>query len=164
MIQFLLSAVPVAIVWVAITGKTSLDSLGLGYIIGLFVIWLMERMDIRFTGVKSVDRIVALVTYVVTILWTSFVSSLHVARMVLRPKIELKTGVIRLNTGDLSESQMLTALSAHGINMTPGEMVIEIADGGDLYVHCIDLEESRPVIEQQQAKRLKLLRRIVGEK
>lgn len=164
MIQFLLSAVPVAVVWVAVTGKTSLDSLGLGYIIGLFVIWLMERMDIRFTGVKSIDRIVALVTYVVTILWTSFVSSLHVARMVLRPKIELKTGVIRLNTGDLSESQMLTALSAHGINMTPGEMVIEIADGGDLYVHCIDLEESRPVIEQQQAKRLKLLRRIVGEK
>lgn len=164
MIQFLLSAIPIAIVWVAVTGKTSLDSFGLGYVIGLGVIWLMERMDIRFTGVKSLDRIVALLTYVVTILWTSFVSSLHVARMVLRPKIELKTGVIRLNTGDLSESQMLTALSAHGINMTPGEMVIEIADGGDLYVHCLDLEESRPVIEQQQAKRLKLLRRIVGEK
>lgn len=164
MIQFLLSAIPIAIVWVAITGKTSLDSIGLGYIIGLFVIWLMERMDIRFTGVKSIDRVVALVIYVLTILWTSFVSSVHVARMVLRPKIELKTGVIRLNTGDLSESQMLTALSAHGINMTPGEMVIEIADGGDLYVHCIDLEESRPVIEQEQEKRLKLLRRIVGEK
>lgn len=164
MIQFLLSAIPIAIVWVAVTGKTSLDSFGLGYVIGLGVIWLMERMDIRFTGVKSLDRIVALLTYVVTILWTSFVSSLHVARMVLRPKIELKTGVVRLNTGDLSESQILTALSAHGINMTPGEMVIEIADGGDLYIHCIDLEESRPVIEQQQAKRLKLLRRIVGEK
>lgn len=164
MIQFLLSAVPVAIVWVAITGKTSLDSLGLGYVIGLFVIWLMARMDIRFTGVKSFDRIVALATYVATILWTSLVSSLHVARLVLRPKIELKTGVVRLNTGDLSESQLLTALSAHGINMTPGEMVIEIADGGDLYIHCIDLEESRPVIEDQQAKRLKLLRRIVGEK
>lgn len=163
MIQFLLAAVPIALVWIAVTGKVSLDSLALGYGVGIVVLLLLRQIGIGFTPGRSLDRPFALLIYAGTILWTGLISSLHVVKLVLSPKIELKTGIVKLNTGDLSESQLLTALSAHGINMTPGELVIDIADGGDLYIHCLELEASRPVIEQQQAQRLQLLRRIVGE-
>jgi multisubunit Na+/H+ antiporter MnhE subunit len=164
MIQFLLSALPIAVVWVLITGRVSLDSLALGYGIGLFALFALRLLGIRFDKPLTLDQPVALAQYAWGILWSGFRSSLKVVKLVLSPQIKLETGVIALQTGDLSEDQLLTALSAHAINTTPGELVIDIADGGVLYVHCIELEASRKVIEQEQVHRLKLLKRILGER
>jgi multisubunit Na+/H+ antiporter MnhE subunit len=163
MIQFLLSALPIAVIWVAITGRVTLDSLGLGYVLGLFALFVLRLMGIYFDKPLKLDQPVAILTYIVGVLWSGLRSSLKVVKLVLSPTIKLETGIVALHTGDLSESQLLTALSAHGINTTPGELVIDIADGGVLYIHCLDLEASRPVIEQEQAHRLHLLRRILGE-
>ena len=164
MIQFLVSALPIALAWGAITGRVTLDSLLLGYIIGVASLALLYKMGIRFGKLRSLDQPLAILIYTGTIIWNAFTSSMKVVKLVLSPKIELKTGIVALNSGDLSESQLLTGLSAHGINMTPGQMVIDIADGGVLYIHCLDLEASKPVIEPEQAQRLRLLRRIIGER
>ncbi|MFN8447388.1 MAG: hypothetical protein U0521_02005 [Anaerolineae bacterium] len=53
----------------------------------------------------------------------------------------------------MSESQVLTALSAPGINTTPGELVIDIADGGVLYVPALTWSVP-PVIERGAAPSL----------
>lgn len=164
MIQFFLSALPVSVVWVAITGRVTLDSLALGYVLGLLALFALRLMGIRFDTPLTPDQPVALVQYAWGILWNGFRSSLKVVKLVLSPQIKLATGVVALQTGDLSEDQLLTALSAHAINTTPGEMVIDIADGGVLYVHCLDFEASRKVIDQEQVARLTLLRRILGER
>jgi multisubunit Na+/H+ antiporter MnhE subunit len=163
MIQFLLSALPVAVVWVLVTGRVSLDSLALGYGIGLVTLYALRLLGIRFDKPLTPDQPVALAQYVGGILWSGFRSSLKVVKLVLSPQIKLETGVIALNSGDLSEEQLLTALSAHSINTTPGEIVIDIADGGVLYIHCLNLEASRKVVEQEQAHRLRLFKRILGE-
>jgi multisubunit Na+/H+ antiporter MnhE subunit len=131
---------------------------------GLLALFALRLMGIRFDQRLTLDQPVALVLYAWGILWNGFRSSLKVVKLVLSPEIKLATGVIALQTGDLSEEQVLTALSAHAINTTPGEMVIDIADGGVLYVHCIDLEASRKVIDEEQVQRLKLLKRILGER
>lgn len=164
MVQFLLSALPIALIWSAITGRVTLDSLALGYLLGLVTLTTLHVLGIRYGRLRSWDQPVAIVLYVAGILVSAFQSSVKVAKLVLSPKIKLATGIVALNTGDLSESQVLTALSAHGINTTPGELVIDIADGGVLYVHCLDMEASRPVIEHEQEQRLRLLRRILGER
>lgn len=164
MIQYLLSALPIAIVWIAITGRVSLDSFALGYFLGLVTLAALRLLGIRFGKVRSADQLLAVLIYGGTILLNGFKSSLKVVKLVLSPKIKLETGIVALNTGDLSESQLLTALSAHGINTTPGQLVIDIADGGVLYIHCLDLEASRAVVEPEQARRIHLLRRILGER
>ncbi len=150
-------------VWVALTGKVTLDSLLVGYIVGVFTLFLLRTMGIEFNMTASTRRPFAIVQYVVTLLWSALTSSFKVARLVLSPKIELKTGILALNTGDLSENQMLSALSAHAINMTPGELVIDLEDGGVLYIHCIDVEASRLSLETEQEARLKVLKDIVGD-
>ena len=33
---------------------------------------------------------------------------------------------------------MATALSAHAVSLTPGELVVEIDDEGVMYTHCLD--------------------------
>lgn len=164
MLQFLLAGLPLAVVWCLFTGHVTLDSLFVGYVIGVISLLILRRLGIRFGKLHSLDQIVALFIYTGTILLTGFRSSLKVVKMVLAPNIELKTGIIALDTGDLSESQLLTALSAHGINSTPGELVIDIADGGVLYIHCIDLAATKRVVNEEQAKRTQLLRRITGER
>lgn len=164
MIQFLISALPIALIWSAITGRVTLDSLALGYLLGLVTLTTLHVLGIRYGRLRSWDQPLAVVIYVAGILVSALQSSVKVARVVLSPKIKLATGIVALNTGDLSEGQVLTALSAHGINTTPGELVIDIADGGVLYIHCLDLEASSPVIEHEQAQRLRLLQRILGER
>lgn len=163
LLHFLLAGLPIAVMWCLITGHVTLDSLFLGYIIGIACLGVLHRIGVRFGKIRSLDQVVAVAIYTVTILFTGFRSSLKVVKMVLSPKIQLKTGIIALDTGDLSESQLLTALSAHGINVTPGELVIDIADGGVLYIHCIDLAATQRVIHEEQAQRIQLLRRITGE-
>jgi multicomponent Na+:H+ antiporter subunit E len=164
MLQFLFAGLPIAVVWCLITGHVSLDSLLVGYVIGIISLAILRRLGVRFGKLHSLDQLFALLIYTGTILMTGFRSSLKIVKMVLAPKIELKTGIIALDTGDLSESQLLTALSAHGINSTPGELVIDIADGGVLYIHCIDLAATQRVVHEEQAQRIGLLRRITGER
>lgn len=163
MVSIFFVAITLALVWVGLTGKVTLDSLLVGYVVGIIVLLLLRAMGITFTTSASARRPIAMVQYVAALLWSSITSSLKVARLVLSPKIELKTGIIALNTGDLSESQMLSALSAHAINMTPGELVIDLEDGGVLYIHCIDVVASRANIEREQEERLKILKDLIGD-
>jgi multicomponent Na+:H+ antiporter subunit E len=164
MMQLLLLALPIAGVWVTITGRVTLDSFALGWLLGVLTLLMLRRIGVRFDNELSLAQPVAILLYTGEILWNGLLSSFKVVKLVLSPRINLATGVIALQTGDLSETQLLTALSAHSINTTPGELVIDIADGGVLYVHCLELEASRKVIEQEQARRLALLRRILRER
>ncbi len=152
----------IGLVWVAVTGEVSLDGLFVGFIVGLLTLALLHRVGVDLPKRISAGQPIALLIYTAGILWNGLISSFQVVRMVLSPKIELKTGIVALPSGDKSEEQQLAALSAHGINMTPGQLVIDFDDEGTLYIHCLDLEASRPTLESDQARRLGLLRRILG--
>lgn len=164
MISIFFVAITLALVWVGLIGKVTLDSLLVGYLIGVLVLFLLRAMGITFETSASARRPIALVEYMLRLLWIAVTSSFKMAKLVLSPKIELHTGIIALNTGDLSEAQTLSALSAHAINLTPGELTIDIEDGGVLYIHCINIDASRANVEKEQAQRLRLLKHIVGDK
>ncbi len=162
MMQFLFPALPLSLLWVAITGRVELGSLLVGYIIALLILFGLRQLGINIQGYFTPRQIIAILRYSVLLFWNGLVSSIYVAQMLLRPKIELKTGIVVLNTGDTTTTQHLTALSAHGLNMTPGELVIDFGDNGKLYVHCLDIDSSRSKLEGEQQKRIKLLHEILG--
>jgi len=162
MIRTLFPALPLSLMWVAITGRVEWGSLLVGYIIAVLILTGLRRLGIRIEGYVTPRQIIALLRYSVLLFWNGLVSSIYVARMLLRPKIELKTGIVALNTGDTTPTQYLSALSAHGLNMTPGELVIDFGENGTLYVHCLDIENSRSRLELEQQKRIELLREILG--
>ena len=62
----------------------------------------------------------------------------------------------------LASAAGASAFSAHGITITPGELVIDFDGSRAMYVHCLDVEASAASAPGAQAKRLKLLRRIAG--
>lgn len=162
--HLLIVAAPISLLWVLVTGRVTLGSLLVGFVIGLGIALGLRRLGVRPTRRLTVDQLVAIGRYGAYLAWNGLRSSVQVARIILRPRLELHTGIVALHTGDRSEKQRLTALSAHGLNMSPGQLVVDFSDDGTLYVHCIDLDAVQPTLEAEQAERTLLLRRILGER
>lgn len=162
MSHILIPALPISLLWIAVTGYVEPGGLLVGYVIGVLCLTLLSAFGIRFQGRFTPRQLIALVRYSAILFWNGVVSSVQVARLLLNPKIELKTGIVALETGDKSADQTIAALSAHGLNMTPGELVIDFDDDGTLYVHCLDLESSRAKLDKEQQARTRLLREILG--
>lgn len=164
MLQMVLSALPIALIWCSITGHVTLDSFAFGYALGFGILILLRRMGVRYERVGSLRQPLALLIYTGVLLWSAFTSSVRVAQLVLTPDLRLKTAILAVKTSKRGRpSELLTALSAHGITATPGQFVVDIGNDDTLYVHCLELPESRETLEHEQAERLKLLRPIIGE-
>ena len=100
-------------------------------------------------------------TFFVSLLRDLLISSLQVSMIVLSPKMEIHHGIYRLATG--CDNELVTVLSAHAITLTPGEMVVEIDQSGEMYVHSIDLEEmSAEVGTAAQVLRTAKLQEVLG--
>ncbi len=164
MLQYIMLAAPISVLWVLITGRVSGGSVLVGFVIGLAMMLALRRLGVGLRKRLTLDQIAAVLQYSALLAWNALVSSFQVTRLVLSRRLDLHTGIVALRTGDTSESQKLAALSAHGLNMTPGQLVIDFDDRGTLFVHCIDLEASQRTLEAQQDRRVRLLRRMVGEK
>ncbi len=162
MIQILVAALPISLLWVTVTGRVEWGGLLVGYVIGVITLGVLGHLGIHFEGRVTLNQVIAVIRYSALLFWNGLVSSVQVALLLLRPKIELKTGIVALKTGDASADQRLAAVSAHGLNMTPGQLVIDFDDSGTLFVHCLDYEHLRPRLDLEQQERIKLLREILG--
>jgi multicomponent Na+:H+ antiporter subunit E len=155
-------SMPISLIWMGVTGYVTPGGFLVGLVIGMVTLIALRLLGVGFDKPLHIGQPVALLTYAGLILWNGLLSSFQVAKLVLSPKIHLRTGIVALPTGDTSEDAQLTALSAHGINMTPGQLVIDFDENNTLYIHCFDLEASRGRLEPEQARRLSLLKRMMG--
>jgi multicomponent Na+:H+ antiporter subunit E len=156
-------AVPIALLWMAVTGRVSPGAALVGYLLGLALLLVLRQIGLRPRRGLGPRQVGAGLVYVGRLLTDVVLSSLQVARIILSPRPRLRTGILAVPSGDRRKDQLLTALSAHGISVSPGQLVIDVDDMGTLYIHCLDLAASRPTIEAEQRGRLKLLRAAVGE-
>jgi len=58
------------------------------------------------------------------------------------------------------QSELSTALTAHNLTLTPGELVIEMDNRGELFVHCLDESQSERYIRDVREIRKNLLSKI----
>jgi multicomponent Na+:H+ antiporter subunit E len=85
---------------------------------------------------RLVSRPARMLLFALYFLEELFLANLRVARDVLRPRIQLTTGIIRFQTQPLSDWER-THL-ANAITMTPGTLTLEVdEETGDLYVHTL---------------------------
>lgn len=155
-------AVPMSVLWMVVSGSLSPESLVVGYALGFAVLFMMKVDNIQIDTRKLPDQIVAFCIYTVTLARDVLLSSVDVARRVLDPELPLNPGLIAVPTQDETESDFTAAFSAHGITITPGELVVDFEGSHTMYVHCLDVDASAQKATEAQTKRLSLLRRIVG--
>jgi multicomponent Na+:H+ antiporter subunit E len=153
----------IALAWVMITGQVGWDSLLLGYGIGLLLLLAMRRLGVSFAYILGPRRLFGVLLLGLQTLWVAFTASIQVAQVILQPRLNLHTGVIRLDTRDRTPLQVYSAISAHNISVAPGTLVIDIEDGGVLYVHCLNLERAERTVQHDQDQRAQLLETILGK-
>lgn len=160
MVQVAILALPVALLWVLVTDRLSLDSFALGYVLGVIVALAMGGHRARFRPRQLPAQFVALVVYSVTMMRDILLSSFDVARRVVDPRLPLATGIIEVETEE--DDTTIAALSAHSITVTPGELVVDFSGNERMYVHCLDVNVSAETLQNAQARRVTLFRRILG--
>ena len=155
-------AIPMAFLWMIVSGAASLGSFVVGYGIGFAILLMIKVEHIQIEARRLPDQVKALAVYFVTLLRDIWNSSIGVAKIVLNPDMPINPGLIAVATQDEHESDFVAAFSAHGITITPGELVVDFDGSHTMYVHCIDIEASGLTLDDAQSKRLKLLKRIEG--
>jgi multicomponent Na+:H+ antiporter subunit E len=163
MVVALLLAVPMAVVWMVVTSTVNPGSFTIGFLVSCAILLMVKLEKIEISYRKLPNQFAALVIYTLTLFRDIWMSSVDVAKRVLNPDLPMKPGIIAVSTQDVDESDFTAAFSAHGITITPGELVVDFDGSHTMYVHCLDTEASSNNADGAQTKRLRLLNRITGK-
>jgi multicomponent Na+:H+ antiporter subunit E len=145
------------LVYLALTQSLQPSNLVTGVLIGLAVSALIKPKG-GIALAKLPGAVVALVAYTVRLLIDIVKSGITVSGYILDPRLPIQPGIVAIKSQ--SNNDAITAISAHGITITPGEMVIEIGADGTMYTHCLNAEASGQSGDAAQAGRIKLLEKV----
>lgn len=144
------------IVYLVLSGNLTIPNLVIGALIAFGVSRLLPRRKGARSNWKRIPSFAwALVRYIFVIVWDVIKGGITTARIVLSPKMPLKTGIIAIPSG--SKSELGTALSAHATTLSPGELVVEMDTEGTMYTHCLNVDNSEVYLADAQALRNNLL-------
>lgn len=160
-------ALPLFLVYLALSGKSSAETAGyspipnlvFGALLAIGVSLLLPARSQPFNWSRFFPFLLGVARYALLVIVDMFKSAFQVARIVLDPKLPINPGIIAIDSG--CNSNLGTALSAHAITLTPGEMVVAMDEQGILYTHALDINRSAEYSEQAQILRRDLLSQIV---
>lgn len=160
-------AFPFSLIYMALSNELNWQGFLVGYLVSVVVLYLGQAYNLNLKPRRVFSQVWNLLVYLVRLSIDIFISSVEVARIVLTPNMEhaLNTGLIRVPTQDPDNNDIVTAMSAHGITITPGQLVVDIERDGDetvMIVHNLDYEASIDTIQEEQTQRVRIVRRILG--
>ena len=162
----LVMALPLAIGWTIYTAQPTPGNFVLAYIFSLVVIMATGQRFDNFHLRNAPLQLYNLIAYVLFLANEVLVSGLKVALIVLAPELKISPDTTELNTFDESKNDLISAISAHGITITPGELVVDFKEtngqGATMIVHSLTSEASAERLENEQRLRLKRIKGILG--
>jgi multicomponent Na+:H+ antiporter subunit E len=145
--------------YLALTTNLALNNLIFGAGVAVIVYMLIRpgtRQDLTLSQLPL--AILGAAQYTIYVIIDVIKSGVNVTRIILSPTLPIRPGIIAIKSG--MRGEFATALSAHAITITPGEMVVEIGDGGIMYTHCLDAVKSGEDAAAAQAIRRDMLAKI----
>lgn len=111
-------------VWILIIGEISLRQVVVGLVAGAQLAMISKRGPRRAIPIRELPvRLLYLLVYVLALIpYDILRSNLDMARRLLCSTPDIRPGIIRIDLGDVSDAT--SALVAHALTMTPGELVI----------------------------------------
>lgn len=149
-------SLPLFIVYLALTGNVTLPNLLAGALAAFGISLLLPRIEFHpFSLARLPGFLWSGLRYGVFVVWSILQGSYSTALIVLNPKLPLKAGIIAIPSG--TRTELGTALSAHAITLSPGEMVVAIDDEGVMYTHCLNVDDTERFAAEAQILRKNLL-------
>jgi multicomponent Na+:H+ antiporter subunit E len=152
-------SVPLFLVYLALTGNAEPANLFVGALVAVGIGLLRPKMNLPLITLKRIPQFLwAGIRYLFVVAWDVVRGGITTARIVLDPNLPLNPGIIAIPSG--TRSELGTALSAHAITLSPGEMVVAIDNEGVMYTHCLDVDDSEKMVTEAQKLRKNLLSRM----
>jgi multicomponent Na+:H+ antiporter subunit E len=160
MLPIIIYAVPIGLLWTLITNRFTLDAFAIGYLLGIVFLIAVGARTMRVSLRRLPAQCIAVLIYLVSLVRNIIVSAFDVARRVINPRLPLAAGILEVETR--ANDELIAALSAHSITITPGELVIDFAGNQHMYVHCLDVSASAETLPIAQTQRVVLFGRMLG--
>ncbi|MGJ1269416.1 Na+/H+ antiporter subunit E [Sphingobacterium spiritivorum] len=141
--QFLMNLL-LCFIWIALTGSMYYTNFLFGFLLGFFILWIM---NINETDQRYFYRVPKTAGFVLYFLYEMIVANIQVAYDVITPKYFFKPGIIRypLNARTDFEINLLATI----ISLTPGTLILDISDDKSaLYIHVMYLKDKDKFIAQ----------------
>ena len=150
----ILANVLLALAWVGLNGRFTLDSLLVGAVLGRLVLMLLARGGVLpYDEVGRLERALSLLAY---LLWQIVVANVRLTRDVLSVHHRIRPGIIQLPLTVTTDGEIL--LLAAMINITPGSVALDVAsDRKSMYVHVMNIntvDEAKREIQQGFERRI----------
>ncbi|ARF14600.1 MULTISPECIES: Na+/H+ antiporter subunit E [Sporosarcina] len=137
----------IAFLWMTLIDEDELlfTTFFMGFLVGLGIIFVMSRFfDTHF----YLRRVYASCKLLLIFIRELTQSSIVVISQIVRPTLRIKPGIFKYET-ILTSDVEVTMLSML-LTLTPGSVVMEVsAEGNELYIHAMDVEESRDGLIKQ---------------
>jgi multicomponent Na+:H+ antiporter subunit E len=150
--------IPLFLVYLALTSNLAWNNLLVGLLVAAALSWVLRPSPRPIQWRRLPTALLAVMRYLLVLLVDLITSGVQVARIVLDPKLPIQPGVVAIPAG--CESELATALSAHAVSLTPGELVVEIDEDGVMYTHCLDATRAAEYVAEAQQMRRDLLQKI----
>jgi multicomponent Na+:H+ antiporter subunit E len=127
----------IAVMWMFLSESYSFPSFLSGYLIGIFLLFLLQRFIPDTFYMKRVVKIISLVFLFIKEL---LLSNIEIVKLVYKRKPDIEPGIFALPT-ELKSNWEITLL-ANLITLTPGTLTVAVSeDNSVLYIHAMDIDD-----------------------
>lgn len=136
--QFLMNLL-LSFIWVALTGSMYYTNFLFGFLLGFFILWVMNRneMDQRYFY-----RVPKTISFLFFFFYQMIIANLQVAYDVITPKYFFKPGIVKYRMDAKSDFE-INLLSTF-ISLTPGTLILDVSDDKKiLYIHVMYLHDKQ---------------------
>jgi len=142
-IQFLLNLL-IAVLWVFLNDESTFEipTFITGFIVGIFIIFLMHRF---FGTPFYLKRVVSMIKLLWIFNYELITSSLLIMKQILIPSSKIEPGIFSYKT-KLNNDWQVTALALL-LMLTPGSVVLRVSPtGNEFTIHAMDIKVSKPLV------------------
>lgn len=125
----------IAVMWMFMQNSYTVGSFIFGYMIGIFVLFILRRFLVFNFYLRRVWALIKLIMLFIVELTKA---NIDVMKIVLRPKANHKSGIVAVRT-NLDSNVEITLLAAL-ISLTPGTVSMDFSDDSKtIYIHALDV-------------------------
>lgn len=148
-------------VWILLVGSLATQELVFGAVAAAGITWFSAPL--LFTRAElpplTFRRAAALVAYCAYLVREVVIANLHVAYIVLHPRLPISPGFVRFSTK--LRSELGRAALANSITLTPGTLTVE-AEQDDFLIHALTAQAAQGVVGWEAEDRLRRLEAAEG--
>ncbi|MCP4623835.1 MAG: Na+/H+ antiporter subunit E [bacterium] len=124
--------------YLALSNNLQVANIILGFFIAAGILLLLRPPKRPVKWRRLPAALMSAFVYIVVLLYNMFRSGIQVARIILHPKLPIKSGIVGIRAA--GKSELGRALSAHAISLPPGELLVEMDEDGTMYIHSLDVD------------------------